>query len=60
MKALYALYNDPHSAEAAWQGIRAAGVDTDAITVLSSQPFEDYEFSRRHTATWLRLTQTAS
>ena len=53
MKALYALYSDPQSAQAAWQGLRAAGVDTDAITVMSSEPFEDYDFSRRHAATWL-------
>ena len=53
MKAVYALYSDPQAAHAAWQGLRAAGVDAEAITVMSSEPFEEYEFSRRHAATWL-------
>jgi len=53
MKAIYALYGDPVSAQAAWQRLRAAGVDADAITVVSSEPFEEYQFSGRHAATWL-------
>jgi hypothetical protein len=53
MKAIYALYRDPGSAQEAWRRLVAAGVDADAITVASSEPFEQYEFSRRHSATWL-------
>jgi len=53
MKAVYGLYLDPEAAQTAWSGLRAAGVDPDAITVLSSEPFEEYEFSHRDAATWL-------
>ena len=53
MKAVYALYSTPDSAQAAWSDLRAAGIDADAITVVSSEPFEDYEFGDRHAATWM-------
>jgi len=53
MRAVYALYPDPASAQAAWDDLRAAGFDAGAITVASSEPFEDYDFSRRHAQTWL-------
>ena len=53
MKAVYALYSTPDSAQAAWTDLRAAGIDADAITVVSSEPFEDYEFGDRHAATWM-------
>src|SRR5437867_2915795 len=53
MKAVYGLYLDPDAAQAAWNDLRAAGVDAGAIAVLSSEPFEEHEFSRRHAATWL-------
>ena len=46
MKAVYALYPDPQSAQAAWDGLRAAGIEPAAITVVSSEPFEEYDFSR--------------
>src|SRR5438094_986720 len=53
MKAVYALYSTPDSAQAAWSDLRAAGIDADAITVVSSEPFEDYEFGDHHAATWM-------
>ena len=53
MKAVYALYLDPQSAQAAYDDLRAAGVGADDITVISSEPFEEYEFTRRHSTTWL-------
>jgi hypothetical protein len=53
VKAVYALYPDPQSAQAAWDGLRAAGVEPAAITVVSSEPFEEYEFSHGDARTWL-------
>ena len=53
MKAVYALYRDPQSAQAAWDGLRSVGIDPAAITVVSSEPFEEYEFSHRDARTWL-------
>ena len=53
MKAIYGLYPDPAAAQRAVFRLRAAGITTDAITVISSEPFEEYEFSHHHKATWL-------
>jgi len=46
MNALYALYPDGHSAQRAVNGLRAAGVKDDDITVISAQPMEEFDFSR--------------
>jgi hypothetical protein len=53
MKAVYALYSSPESAQRAVDGLRAAGVAERAITILSSEPLEEYEFGRRDQATWM-------
>lgn len=53
MKAIYALYSDPDSAQRAVDRLRAAGVADREITVISSEPFEEYEFSHRDKKTWL-------
>lgn len=53
MKAVYALYPDPQSAQAAWDRLRTAGVSAGSITVVSSEPFEEYEFSHHDARTWL-------
>ena len=53
MKAVYALFPDPVAAQAAWDELRAAGANVDSITVISSEPYETYEFSHRYSATWL-------
>ncbi len=53
MKALYALYTDPDAVQRAVDGLRSAGVAEREIVVMSSEPFEDYEFSHRDSATWL-------
>ena len=53
MTAVYALYPDPDSAQLAVGRLRAAGVADGDIIVISSEPFEDYEFSHRDRATWL-------
>ena len=53
MKAAYALYPDPDSAQRAVDSLRAAGITDREIVVMSSEPFEEYEFSHRDKATWL-------
>ncbi len=53
MKAVYGLYSDPDSAQQAVDALRAAGVADRDILVMSSEPFEEYEFSHRDKATWL-------
>ncbi len=53
MTAVYGLYLDPATAQAAVDKLRAAGVAADEITVISSEPFEHYDFSRRDKGTWM-------
>jgi hypothetical protein len=53
MKAVYGLYSDPDSAQQALENLRAAGASDRDITVVSSEPFEEYEFSDRDKATWM-------
>lgn len=53
MTALYGLYADPDAAQRAVDGLRAAGAADRDIQVISSEPFEEYEFSRRDEATWM-------
>jgi Protein of unknown function (DUF3341) len=45
VKAIYALYPDGHTAQQAVDGLRRAGVPDSEITVISSTPMEDFEFS---------------
>lgn len=53
MKAVYALYTDPDAAQQAVEALRGLGVKERDIVVMSSEPFEEYEFSHRDKATWL-------
>ena len=53
MKAVYALYPDGQSAQQGVNRLRAAGIADRDITVISSQPMEDYEFGRMDKATWM-------
>jgi hypothetical protein len=53
MKALYALYPDGQSAQHAVNRLRAAGLADREITVLSSQPLDDYEIGQMDKATWM-------
>ena len=50
MKAIYALYSDPSSAQRAVDALRrpdaALGVKPQNIAIISSEPFEEYEFGR--------------
>jgi len=50
---VYALYESPIAAQRAVNGLRAAGVSERDIMVISSEPFEEYEFSHRDKASWL-------
>jgi hypothetical protein len=53
VKAVYALFPDPQSAQLAVESLRAAGVSDADITVISSEPFEEFEFSRYDRETWI-------
>ncbi len=53
MKAIYGLYTDPELAQRAVDGLRRAGVAERNITVITSQPYEEYEFSHRDKPTWI-------
>ena len=59
VNAVYALYSDPDSAQLAVEGLRREGVAERSITVISSEPFEEYEFSRRDKPTWIFWIATA-
>ena len=51
MSAIYGLYSDPGVAQQAVDNLRAAGVADADITVISSEPFEHYEFGHRDART---------
>jgi hypothetical protein len=53
MKAVYALYRTPQAAQRAVDHLRKAGVTEKEITVLSSEPHEEYEFGQRDRDTWM-------
>jgi hypothetical protein len=56
---VYALYSDPDSVQRAVEGLRGAGVAADDIAVMSSEPYEEHEFSHRDSATWLHWIAAA-
>ena len=51
MTAVYGLYVDPNIAQQAVDNLRAAGVADHDITVISSEPFEHFEFGHRDAGT---------
>jgi hypothetical protein len=53
MTALYGLFAEPESVQRAVDDLRRAGVADRDITVLSAEPFEEFEFSHRDKATWM-------
>lgn len=53
MKAIYGLYVDPDDVQRAVEELRRIGVAERDISISSSEPIEEYEFSRRDRATWL-------
>ncbi len=53
MSAVYALYPDGDSAQRAVNGLRAAGLSPDAITIVSGEPIEDQHFFDENKSTWM-------
>ena len=51
MSAIYGLYADPNIAQRAVNNLRALGVADADITVISSEPFEHFEFGHRDAKT---------
>jgi hypothetical protein len=51
MSAIYGLYADPVDAQQAVDNLRKAGLDDADITVISSEPFEHFEFGHRDAKT---------
>jgi hypothetical protein len=51
MSAIYGLYSDPYVAQQAVDNLRSAGVSDRDITVISSEPFEHFEFGHRDAST---------
>ena len=58
MTAVYALYDTPEAAQKAVDGLRAAGVRDSEITIMSSEPLDNYEMGQRDRHTnmpWIAL-----
>jgi ActD protein len=53
VSAVYALFPTPEAAQRAVNSLVAAGVSDEQITVVSSEPFEEYEFAQRERTTWM-------
>ncbi len=53
MKAIYGLYVHGQSAQRAVDRLRAQGFTDETITVISSEPREDCDFSHMHEPTWM-------
>ena len=57
MKAIYALFPDPGSAQNAFDALRRAGsslgIDAGKIVVVTSEPFEGYDFSVEHAKSYM-------
>lgn len=60
MAAIYGLYADPHVAQQAVDNLRAAGVADADITVISSEPFDHFEFGHRDAKTSMPWIATAA
>jgi hypothetical protein len=56
MQAMYGLYDEPGGAQRAFNALKRVGVRQRDITVISSEPFEAFEFSHRdHSLILFRL-----
>jgi hypothetical protein len=53
MSAVYGLYADGVVAQRAVNGLRAAGVTADAITVITGEPIEGQAFFEQNKTTWM-------
>ena len=45
MNAIYGFYKTPQAAQRAFDGLRAEGLPVREISVMSSEPFEEWEFA---------------
>src|SRR4051812_2068214 len=53
MKAIYGLYASPLDAQRAVDALRKSGLKDREITVLSTEPLEEYEFAQRDRESWM-------
>jgi hypothetical protein len=53
MSAVYALFRSPETAQRAFDDLRKAGIADREITILSSEPLEEYEFGQRDRESWI-------
>ena len=63
MKAIYGLYETPQAAQSAFKRLRAAGVAASNITVMSPEPFDEWEFASQHSKTvmpWIAVMGAAA
>jgi hypothetical protein len=60
MSAVYGLYDDPHVAQKAVDNLRAAGIADRDITVISSEPFDHFEFGHRDADTLMPWIATGA
>ena len=60
MASVYGLYPDPELAQRAVNNLREAGVADADITVISSEPFEHFEFGHRDAKTAMPWIATAA
>ena len=58
--SVYGLYADPNVAQQAVDNLRAAGIADADITVISSEPFEHFEFGHRDAKTAMPWIATAA
>ena len=53
MSAIYGLFAEPEAVQRAVDTLRRGGIANRDITVVSDEPYEEFEFSHRDKATWL-------
>ena len=53
VNSIYGLFPGPHSAERGMNALRDAGIPTDKIVVMASEPFEEYSFAQSDRSTWM-------
>jgi len=53
MTAIYGLFAEPEAVQRVVDTLRRAGIANRDITVISDEPYEEFEFSHRDKATWL-------
>jgi hypothetical protein len=58
LNSVYGLFPGPHAAERGMNALRDAGIASDKILVMSSEPFEEYSFAQGESRTlmpWLAV-----